>query len=483
MRGATLQVSALALASLFARAADSEVCSADGGGACFKETPLTEEDLRCKSWRQTGGCRSDGPREKDGDKPCSQEIATGASGYCECANKRKARASTCDHRPFRCVDECRVLARYTCVAWRQTGNCDPAGEREPQADRPCNAVIDPGFSGHCECGGGRTIRKPGCQHGEHLDSFRCEDLCQAEPDVYEELGIDSSANEKEIKQAFRKLSLKYHPDKTRGDQFLEHRFHSIREAYDIVSDPEKRAIYDSHGLRKIDEAKNGAMKKGPAMNGEVKVSLEGLYNGEEIQTRINRKVICRGCAENFTPRCKKCSVQCANELELVNVRMGPMIMQQHQEVPSKQKCRNAPVNLPVDIERGMAGGDSVTFKGMGEQQPNMIPGDVVLKVTERPHKVFTRIGNNLNAEVNITLKEALLGFERTIVHLDKRQIVVGMTGITAPFAVMRVEGEGMPARGDPTNRGDLFIKCNVVMPEDAELTEVHKVWLQQHFPG
>merc|ERR1711879_292498 len=123
--------------------------------------------------------------------------------------------------------------------------------------------------------------------------------------------------------------------------------------------------------------------------------------------------------------------------------MGPMVMQQQQEVASKQKCRWDNTQLPVSIERGMSSGDTVTFKGQGEHQPKKRPGDVVLKLVENKHAVFKRVGVDLHAEVNITLKEALLGWQRTLTHLDGRHLVLGFDGVTKPFGLMRITNEGM----------------------------------------
>jgi DnaJ-class molecular chaperone len=310
-----------------------------------------------------------------------------------------------------------------------------------------------------------------------MEPFTCKDECAAEPDLYEELGLDSGASEKEVKQAFRKLSLKYHPDKTRNDEVLTARFQAIREAYEIISSQDQRALYDAAGLKMVFEARNNKIEKGGAMNAQYHVTLEGLYNGEEVLTSVQRKVICRGCKEKSTPRCKKCNQRCADELETRDVRMGPMIMKQQVQVPSQQKCRMEDVKLTVPIERGMSSGDTIVFKSMGEQQPKKIPGDVVLTLREKKHQVFSRVGVDLHMEVEITLREALLGWERTFTHLDGRQITVGHDGVTKPFALMKIEGEGMPFRGDPTSTGSMIIKCKIKMPEDG------RAFLRENAPG
>jgi len=144
-----------------------------------------------------------------------------------------------------------------------------------------------------------------------------------------------------------------------------------------------------------------------------------------------------------------------------------MVMQQKVQVPSRQKCRTENAKLYVNIERGSSPGDTVVFKSMGEQQPNSIPGDVVLTIRESKHKIFKRVGVDLQMEVKLSLKEALLGWERTVKQLDGRKIVFGYDGVTRPFGIMKVEGEGMPHRGDPTQRGNLIVKCIIEMPEDG----------------
>mmetsp|Transcript_124910 Transcript_124910/g.400114 ORF Transcript_124910/g.400114 Transcript_124910/m.400114 type:complete len:506 (+) Transcript_124910:94-1611(+) len=461
-------------------------CPAAGGPGCGDGAVLPAEDVKCVRWRQTGGCNPNGPLEQRGDKACTEEIPMGSSGYCHCgtgATKRKARLSTCDHRPFKCATECLQVLRYTCVSWRQTGGCSADGAREASKDQACDASIEPRSSGFCECGDGRVIRKPGCEHGEFAAPFKCEDECGREPDLYEELGIDTSAPEKVVKQAFRKLSLKYHPDKTQDDPKLTARFAAIREAYDVIGDPDKRAIYDSAGLKMLDDVKNGKVEKGPAMNGEVKVSLEQLYKGAEFKTSITRKVICRGCAESPTDRCRKCNAGCANEVEVRQVQMGPFLTNQQVEVPSKQKCRHEQTELLVEIEPGMAPGDTLTFKSMGEHQPKKIPGDVVLKIAELTHKVFRRSGSDLHTDVSVSLKEALLGFQRSLTHLDGRRIELSFDAITRPNNVMQIVGEGMPSRGDPTQQGNLYVKLSIDMPEDGALGAAQREWLAANFPG
>lgn len=461
------------IAGISQGAGADESCPAGSGPGC--SGPASK---KCVKWRQTGGCSPKGPRENHGDKSCDAVIEIGASGYCQCGSgseKVRARAVSCDHRPITCATECLQAERYTCLGWKQTGGCSADGAREPANDKSCDATIHPGSSGYCECGGGRIVKKPGCAAGEWSESFTCADECSAEADLYEELGLDNGASDKDIKQAFRKLSLKYHPDKTRNDPVMTARFAAIREAYDIIGEPEKRGIYDAAGLRMLYDSSANKVEKGPTQHLEVPVTLEQMYNGQEMTTAITRTLVCRGCADVQSERCRKCTHRCADEIEIRHVQvqgMGNMMMQQQVQVPSRQKCRRQQNSLLVTIEPGMSAGDSIQFKAMGDMEPNKIPGDAIIKLKESKHNVFTRVGTNLQTEIELSLSEALLGFERSITHLDGRKINLAYSGVTKPFAVMRVKGEGMPHRGDPTEKGDLLVKCRLVMPEDG------KQWLR-----
>lgn len=138
--------------------------------------------------------------------------------------------------------------------------------------------------------------------------------------------------------------------------------------------------------------------------------------------------------------------------------------------------------IVVDIERGSVPGDTLHFKGKGEQYPQKIPGDVVVELKLHEHEIFTLHGVHLHMSIDVSLKEALLGFERTIIHLDGRHVVITVTTITKPNAVIKVEGEGMPYKGDATQFGNLYVRCHIVMPKRAQLMEQHRQWLHTNLP-
>ena len=150
-------------------------------------TTTTPPPKQCISWRQTGNCDPQGERESTQDLSCDAVVPQGASGYCECKGGRKEQLSTCEHDSFTCENICSAatppptpptpptLAPTQCISWRQTGNCDPQGERESTQDLSCDAVVPQGASGYCECKGGRKEQLSTCEH----DSFTCENICSA----------------------------------------------------------------------------------------------------------------------------------------------------------------------------------------------------------------------------------------------------------------------------------------------------------------
>lgn len=153
-------------------------------------------------------------------------------------------------------------------------------------------------------------------------------------------------------------------------------------------------------------------------------------------------------------------------MQTVHVQVGPgMFMQQQQEVASKEKCKHEDTTIDVQIEKGMRDGESVTFPRMAEQRPGMLPGNVVLTLKVVKHNKFERRGDDLHMQMQVSLREALLGWSQTIRHLDGHSIEIGTKSVTKPFQVFRIEGEGMPLRDDPASFGDLYVKVEVLFPQ------------------
>lgn len=356
--------------------------------------------------------------------------------------------------------------------------------------------------------------------GKREDGERCEasfikkELSDEDLDFYEVLGVDEDADAREIKKAYRKLAILYHPDKCQGTVEVEVdgetkteecqvMMNRVNLAYEILGEEDKRILYDAGGMELVkqgadDNGGGGGMDPFAAFFGggggrrnsnrghdarvEYAVTLEDIYNGNEIQASINRRVVCRGCKGEkgkTKAKCQSCG-RCPDEIRMVQRQMGPgMIVQQEERVPSSEKCKVEDTILKLTVERGIAEGAEIKFPRMAEQSPGQVPGDVIMTLKQKRHRVFTREGNDLHMTMEITLKEALLGFSKVVKHLDGHDVEVSKTSVTKPMSVKRIKGEGMPVHNFPSDFGDLHVKFVVQMP--SSLTESQRKAIDEEF--
>ncbi len=316
-------------------------------------------------------------------------------------------------------------------------------------------------------------------------------------DLYEILGLDEDASEKDVKKAYRKMTMKYHPDRNSGDEEAARKFREVAAAYEILGDSEKKILYDHGGMDLVksgvpEEGGGGggfggifgglfgggggsSAKRGKTVNMETKISLEDFYSGKETSFTVKRRVVCRGCRgkkAKTKEKCKSCG-RCPNEIKMVQRQMAPGFMvQQQEEVPSKEKCKQEKKELELIIERGAPEGTQIKFKHESDQKPGQIPGDIVVSLKQKKHPVFERKGDHLHASVTISLKEALLGFELTIDHLDGHKVDLGRDRVTRPFQTVVVKGEGMPVHEAPSTFGDLHVTYEVSFPKSLTAEQI-----------
>lgn len=299
-------------------------------------------------------------------------------------------------------------------------------------------------------------------------------------DLYDILGLQDDADEAEIKKVYRKLSIKYHPDKN-PDEASRLMFNEVRDAYEILNDPEKKILYDTGGMEAVKKMEKGEIQRGEDINMEAAVTLESIYNGEDSVFHVSRRVVCRGCrVKPDSPKCKGCG-RCPNEIRMVNRQVAPgMFMQQQEEVQSKEKCKHENTPVTLSIEKGVGNGEIVPFPRMAEQTPGHIPGNVLVKIKTNKHKKFERRGKDLHMSMSVTLREALLGWKQTIRHLDGHVVEISTDSVTQPFQIFQIKGEGMPLKDDPASFGDLYVKVEVVFPKQLTDNQFEKV--EEVFP-
>lgn len=275
-------------------------------------------------------------------------------------------------------------------------------------------------------------------------------------DFYQILGVDASASADEIRKAYRKLAVQYHPDRN-PDPAATARFQEINEAHDTLSDAGKRAQYDQ--MRH--------MGGGQAPGGfEFHMNMGGGHNFHDIFEQMFRQ---HGFAGGFSPfgqqrpqRNPDTQIQVMITLEEAFV--GKQMPIQFTDSQGK------PVNVMVNIPPGTEHGTRIRYAGNGNRvHVNLPPGDLYVIITIEPHARFQRDGAHLIAQETISLWESLVGTQKTIVGIDGVQIQVTVPPLSTSDTVLRVAEKGMPQRTDRKRRGDLYVRLKISMP--AHLTQ------------
>ncbi|CAN0924572.1 DnaJ protein ERDJ3B [Linum grandiflorum] len=313
---------------------------------------------------------------------------------------------------------------------------------------------------------------------------------------YDVLQVPKGASDDQIKRAYRKLALKYHPDKNQGNEEANKRFTEIGNAYEVLSDSEKRKIYDAYGeegLRQHSAGGGGGggmniqnifeqffgggghseeeeerIPKGDDVIVDLDATLEDLYMGGSVNVWREKNVI------KPAPGKRKCN--CRNEM--YHRQIGPGMFQQITEQVC-DKCQNVKFeregySLTIDIEKGMEDGQEVVFYEDGEPKIDGEPGDLKFRIRTSSHDVFTRKGNDLHTTVTITLVQALVGFEKKIKHLDEHLVDISTQAITKPKEVRKWKGEGMPLYAS-TKKGDLYVTFEVLFPDSLTQDQKSKI--------
>ena len=351
----------------------------------------------------------------------------------------------------------------------------------------------------------------------------------AKKDFYEILGVDRNASEQEVKKAYRKMALKYHPDKNPDDPKAEGKFKEAAEAYEVLSNAEKKGRYDQYGhegMRNSGSGFGGAgmsmddifsqfgdvfggafggafsgfsgnrsqgrrrVNRGSNIRVKVALTLQEISNGVEKKIKVSKYIGCEPCDGTGARHgssygtCNTCRGT-GQVVQVTNTFLGQMQTAStcptcHGEGKSiTDKCPECAgqgvsrgediisLNIPAGVEEGMQ--LSVTGKGNAGARGG-IPGDLLVLVEEKPHPELIRDGRNLLVEKYISISEAALGETVEVPTIDSKARIKIQPG-TPPGKVMRLRGKGLPDVNG-YGRGDLLVTINVWIPR--ELTKEEK---------
>lgn len=338
-------------------------------------------------------------------------------------------------------------------------------------------------------------------------------------DYYEVLGLQKGASDNDIKKAFRKMAMKYHPDKNPGDKVAEEKFKEINEAYAVLSDPEKKEKYDRFGHAGVDPnsgfgggaggfggfsgfedifdmfggafggfgggsrgRRNNGPRKGSDLQKAVTITFEEAAFGTKKEIRLNKYVKCKTCGGSGAApgTSKKSCPKCGGTGEIRTAQRTPLGTFQSvspcpdcngtgeiNETPCPDcggsgKTRDN-VTISVNIPAGVDNDSVIPIKGQGEPGVNGGPdGDLYIVINVEPHKIFERRGQDLWLEIPITFDQAALGDDIIVPTLEGKVSYKVPSG-TQPDTIFRLKGKGIKSvRGN--RKGDLYVKVNLEVP-------------------
>ncbi len=351
-------------------------------------------------------------------------------------------------------------------------------------------------------------------------------------DYYEILGVGKTATDDELKKAYRKLALKYHPDRNPNDKTAEEKFKEAAEAYEVLSNKEKRERYDQFGHAGVDgqgfggggqgmnmddifsmfgdifggrggfsgfsgfggfgseRSRAGArVNKGSSLRIKVKLSLEDIEKGVEKKIKVNKYVSCKTCHGSGAKEGSEsttCS-QCKGSGYITQVQRTILGNMQTQSIcPTcqgegkiiKDKCSachgqgivKAEDVITINIPAGVSDGMQISFSGLGNAGArNGVNGDLIVLIEELPHEEFERDGNNICHQTYITISEAILGTSIEVPTLSGQAKFKIEQGMTSG-KVYRLRGKGLPDVNG-YGKGDLLVRVDVWVPKSYSKEE------------
>ena len=326
-------------------------------------------------------------------------------------------------------------------------------------------------------------------------------------DYYDVLSLSKSASESDIKSSYRKLAMKYHPDKNPDDKKAEDNFREITESYEILKDPQKRAAYDQYGHAAFAQGSSGGNPGGGFGGGfsdifedmfgmggdqgrrsaptgsdlryDLSVSLEQAFSGDQMEISLTVPTKCESCngsGANKGSQPKQCN-QCGGHGK-VRAQQGFFTIERTCAACSgvgetiSDPCRpckgqgrvNKSKKLSVNVPAGVDNGTRIRLSGEGEAGARgSAPGDLYIFIDIKEHSLFQRDGKDTFIEVPVSIVDAVLGNSIQVPCVDGSKAKMNLSSGTQSGTRLRMKGKGMPAlRGG--SRGDQYVEINVETP-------------------
>lgn len=351
-------------------------------------------------------------------------------------------------------------------------------------------------------------------------------------DYYKILGINKNAAEDEIKKAYRKLALKYHPDKNKTAE-AEEKFKEVAEAYEVLSDKKKKEIYDQYGEEGLKGGIGGGGGSGGAgpnftytFHGDPRATFAQFFGTDNpFESFFNMGGMGHGGtttmfygdddmdidndpfshfggriggnpfrSQSFTagspnisrskPKGQDPPLEHDLYVTLEDIAKGctkKMKISRKVLNPDGRSTKREEKVLSINVKPGWKAGTKITFQKEGDQNPNSIPADISFIIRDKPHPIFKREGSDIRYSAKVTLKEALCGTKLEIPSLFGEKRMLRITDVIKPNFVHRIKGQGLPLPKDPTKKGDLIVAFDIKFPE--HLSDSTKATLKEILPN
>lgn len=346
-------------------------------------------------------------------------------------------------------------------------------------------------------------------------------------DYYEVLGVSKDASAEELKRAYKKLAIKYHPDKNPGDKVAEEKFKEAAEAYDVLSNPEKRKSYDQFGFNAPGggfggggfggggfsfedifsqfgdifgggfggfgggRSRGGARRSGPPRGNDLQIkvalSYKEIFEGTTKKVKLKRYRACENCNGKGGDSTKTCET-CKGMGKVRRVTQSFFQMVTESVCPTCNGLGEVVANpckacggegrtqveeiIQVKIPEGVSEGQYLTLRGEGNCGPRGgACGDLLVIIAEKQDDFFTRDGDDLRCEIKVPVYKLVLGGTQRIPTVDGGEVSIKLASGTQPGSTLRIREQGLPQLQGRGDRGSLFVDVQVEIPKDLTAEE------------